>query len=302
MNFFMILDKKILKEEIGIHELEYDENVWEEFIVKPVKTLQLFITNQCNLRCRACFYAHKLGREEMSFDEYKSHVLKYNEEVEKIILLGGEPTLHSNLEKIFEFNKDNDLRTTIYSNGTKLKMLENIDLSEVSVRIGVMGARSSEKPLNNVERVKIPVTIVFMLRPDNVDELMTTAIMAEKEFNCERFMISSIRDVAQTRNYWKDNENTIPLKEYAKIVQGFVNDYKGGLNELHLSNRGVIYGKKQGIIVDKCRFGNVFPDGKKIICPFDISLKKYTNKLIFNERNCNKNNACLLTKTVLRRK
>jgi len=51
--------------------LQYDQSKWQELIPRPVNTLQLFITNKCNNRCKACFYAHKLGSEEMSFDDYK---------------------------------------------------------------------------------------------------------------------------------------------------------------------------------------------------------------------------------------
>ncbi|MFA4853469.1 MAG: hypothetical protein WC599_13210, partial [Bacteroidales bacterium] len=72
-----------------------------------------------------------------------------------------------------------------------------------------------------------------------------------------------------------------------------------GSIELNISKRGVLKGKvepKPG----KCRFGNIFPDKKKVICPFDISLKKYADELCFNERNCNKNSSCLLMKIVLK--
>lgn len=283
--------------------LRYDENIWTEVPVKPVNTLQVFITNKCNLRCKACFYEHGLGKDEMALSDYADLISSYKGLIDKVTLLGGEPTLHSRLEEILEIDNKANLKTTIYTNGAGIKRLENCDLSKTSVRIGVYGSNSSEKPISKVEKVDFPVTILYMLRKDNVKELMETALMAE-EFNCNKLFISSIRDIADTGSYWKDNNDTLPLEEYADVVQNFIDNYNGNINEIHISNRGVIYGKNQSERVTDCRFLSVFPNGKEIICPFDISIEKYSKGFCFDHsrRKCDKNNSCLLTKIVLKRK
>lgn len=275
---------------------------WEEVITQPVNTLQLFITNKCNLRCTGCFYQHKLGKGEMSMEEYKNHVLEYEKEVGKVILLGGEPTLHPNLDEMIDFNNKRGLKTTVYTNGIGIKKLEAVDLSKTQVRIGVYGSFSSEKPLYKIPVPDFPVTIVYMLRRDNVSEFRQTAAMAENRFNCNGFYISSIRDITATQDFWKDTPETVPLGEYYKLVQEFVYDYEGQIPVLHIARRGVIETEKQSNGTDKCRFGNIFPDGEKIICPFDISRKITADKLVFGERHCNKNKSCILKKIVLRRK
>jgi MoaA/NifB/PqqE/SkfB family radical SAM enzyme len=281
-----------------MHLLNYNNKVWEEIPVKPINTLQLFITNKCNLRCRACFYAHCLGTKNLSFNKYKKIVLRYKDFVGKINILGGEPTLHEDLIKMILFNQEIGLKTTIYTNGVNINKLDNINLNNVNVRVGVHGAHTSKKPLINVKRTSVPIIIVYMLRHDNINELNQAALMAE-EFNCKEFYISSIRDIAGTGNYWKDNENTIPLNEYVRIVQEFINNYSGKLKKIHISCRGVIKSMNNELI-NHCRFGNTFPNNKKINCPLDISLNKFTNKL-FNNRICNKNNECLLKKIVLKK-
>lgn len=277
--------------------LQYDETRWEEVPARVSNTLQLFITNKCNLRCKACFYAENLGKEDMPMDTYKEHVLKYKSQIQKVILLGGEPTLHRDLEQMIFFNNSQGLRTTIYTNGVKLSRLEGFDLSNVEIRVGVYGLKTSEKPLEKIPKVNFPITLVYMLRKDNVHELMPTAEMADS-YNCRRFFISSIRDIADTGNYWDDNEDTLPLEEYADVVQDFVNNYKGNM-ELNLSKRGVLKGKVEPL-PGKCRFGNIFPDGNKVLCPFDIALKKYIAELSFGERKCNKDKHCILMKIVLK--
>jgi len=285
-------------------ELKYDKRKWGEVIPTPVNTLQLFITNKCNLRCAGCFYQHKLGNGEMSFEEYKTHVLQHRKEIDKVILLGGEPTLHQNLPEIIDFNNEQGLRTTLYTNGVRLDALDRTDLSSTQVRIGVYGSFSSEKPLYKISPPDFPVTIVYMLRRDNIAEFEQTASMAEHRFNCDGFYISSIRDITSTQDFWKDTPDTIPLKQYYEIVQQFVDGYEGTIPVLHIARRGVIETEltAKNDLVSRCRFGNIFPDGEKIICPFDISRKITTNALSFGTRSCNKHKNCILEKIVLRRK
>ena len=281
--------------------LKYDKTKWEETVSKPVNTLQVFITNKCNMRCKACFYAHDIGKEEISFGRYRKKLLKYMYQIDKVILLGGEPTLYKDINKVIALNTKLALKTTVYTNGSNIKILEKSDLSKTTIRIGVYGAKLSEKPLSKVPKTPLPVTIVYMLRKDNVKELMETAKMAEKKFNCQGFYISSIRDITVTQDYWKDTKETLPLDEYFAVVQRFINDYKGDIEKIHIARRGIIRTKSKPLPINKCRFGNIFPDGKKIICPLDISKKVYTGELKFDERRCNKNNECILQKIVLRK-
>jgi len=280
--------------------LDYDPQKWEEINPLPVNTLQVFITNKCNLRCEACFYQRQLGHNEISFDEYRKIVFEYKPSIEKVILMGGEPTLHKNINQMIAFNTLLGLKTTVYTNGFNITALENASLLQTSIRIGVYGATKSEKPLSKIKNTNLPVTIVYMLRTDNVDELVKTAEIAENRFNCKGFYISSIRDIDTTKNYWTDTANTLPLDEYFEIVQEFVNLYNGTIPYLHISRRGIIKPSNPSEeTMNQCRFGNVFPNNKKIICPFDISKEIYTKNL-FNKQICDKCDECLLQKIVLR--
>jgi len=280
--------------------LHYNEGIWLEKIPAPLNTLQLFITNKCNLRCQGCFYRHKLGQTEMSLEQYQAYLEKYLPQIQKVILLGGEPTLHPQLPQIIALNQERGIKTTIYSNGFNLRPLEKINLDLVKIRVGVYGAQQSEKPLAKVTPTELPLTIVYMLRQDNISELAATAELAEKEYNCQDFYISSIRDIAATDNYWLDTAETIPVSNYAKIIQNFVDNYQGQIKRLHLATRGVIITKNNDFTsVNRCRFGNIFPDQEKIICPLDISKKLTTNELSFDERACTKHYKCILQKIIL---
>jgi hypothetical protein len=288
--------------------LSYDETRWKERIACPQNTLQIFVTDKCNLRCPECFYGQFLGTQEIPFAEYQQHILKYKDQVSKVILLGGEPTLHRDLLRMIDFNIAQGLKTTIYTNGHRLKALEAplrdpVYANAVSIRIGVHGLNVSEKPLNQVKRTELPVTIVYMLARYNVDELMPAAQMAEKDFNCKEFYVSSIREIEKSGGYWEDTDRTIPIPEYAQLVQQFVNDYAGGLRRLHLATRGVLVTKKQDFTgVTTCRFGTILRDGGKIISPFDISVNKRSEDLSFATQPCSRHHKCVLQKIVLDQK
>lgn len=278
--------------------LKYNKNKWKPIAINVVNTLQLFITNKCNKRCSACFYDKYLGANEMSLKEYCSYVDEYREYINKVILMGGEPTLHKSIKDMIIYNQSKGLKTTIYSNGSNLRNLKAVkDWTNVKLRIGIMGLFRSEKPLYEVS-TNLPLEVVYMIRKNNIDELLETAYCAEN-FNCKTFFISSIRDIATTKDYWEDTPETLPLVDYVKVVQEFLNNYKGRL-DVHISSRGMIDTLNEAI--PACRFLNIFPGGAKVICPFDISLGHKVKDYKFTKRLCNKNigKNCLFQKIIFR--
>ncbi len=288
--------------------LGYDTERFYETNAVPVNTLQFFITNMCNLRCRGCFYQYALGKGEISFSEYVNYLRRYIAKIDKVIMLGGEPTLYKDLPKVIEYNHNAGLRTTVYTNGADLSLLEIVPeqfLESAKIRVGIYGSRKSEKPIMKIRYTRLPLTFVYMLRRDNVDELLDSARIAEEKFNCNSFYISSIRDIFTTGDYWLDTPETLSIEEYYKAVQSFVNQYDGNM-DIHIARRGRILTQKeetQGYHgPGYCRFGNIFPNHKKVICPLDISNLYYFYDLYFNKRKCNKNSSCILTKIVLKSK
>lgn len=280
-------------------DLKFNANRWEELETKPEKTLQIFITNKCNLRCKGCFYAHNLDKGgEISCNQYSNIIKQYGKSVNKVILLGGEPTMHSCFPTLLLINKHNRLKTTVYTNGYNLNWFDEELLRhyQIKLRIGVLGVNRWEKKLNKI-KTKLPVTIVFMLRRNNVDGLWRAIRYAEENFNCEDFYISSIRDIAETRSFWKDTEDTLSNEEYFNVVQNLITWYEGKIKRFHIARRGVIETEKS-THYKTCRFLNIFPDGKMTKCPFDISLQIYDGD-DFSERPCNKNHECILQKVVL---
>ena len=256
------------------------------------KTLQFFITNRCDKRCKGCFYASRLNSEHMSFDDYRRHLDDYAVRLgaTKVILLGGEPTLHPQVANFANEALGRGLAVTVYTNGSNLDALEACP--GITVRIGVLGYRSGEKALAEIERPSYPVAIVYMLRQDNLHELDDAARDAEDRFDCRYFMLSSIRDIAATGSFWKDTSETLTATQYKDVVEAFLARYKGAL-DIHVANRGLY----EGCGHNQCRFLNLYPDGTCTLCPFDISLSIKDSPDGFGRR-CDKHKECLLQKRV----
>jgi len=277
-------------------KLHLNQSVWEVTEPTSLITLQVFITNRCNKMCKDCFYESRLGHGDMPMTVYMSLIddsLKRFPDIGKVILLGGEPTLHPHLPEMLSYNIQKALKTTIYTNGARLDTLQHIDPIYVSVRIGVLGLTHGEKNLMEIKPTNIETGIVYMLRNDNIDELMDAAYYAEKHFNCRYFMISSIRAIQATGDFWKDTDDTVSMDRYVSVVQDFMENYQGNLN-IHIARRGILEGQHH---IHHCRFLNVYPDQQVTLCPFDIS-KGIIDHPKYLGRTCNKHSECLLQKLI----
>lgn len=291
--------------------MTYDQNKWELLSPSFKPTLQFFITNRCNRKCKACFYADYMhedhtGAYDMDLGYYQEQVNRYyNQNIKKIILIGGEPTLHKDLARMILFNRSLGLETTVYTNGTHMKPLEHFaaihGLDGVSIRVGVLGFSGMEKNLIDV-KTKLPIMVCFMARRDNLDELAPIIRYGSLQLNLTGIMISSIRDMVATGTFWEDTDETLSNEEFAEYAQMVVNStlvdlYRFGIKSLHICRRAVFDGLSSW---KKCRYNNFHVDGSKTICPFDISAGvKDGEGYRLNTRPCNKNHECILQKNVL---
>lgn len=67
---------------------------------------QIHITDHCNLKCRGCYHFSSLANESyLSLEEFEKDIKRlselFNGKAERILLLGGEPLLHPDVERFF---------------------------------------------------------------------------------------------------------------------------------------------------------------------------------------------------------
>jgi len=279
-------------------ELKYDKSKWTEIPRKPIPTLQVFITGRCNAVCGTCFFRKHLGERDMPIRDYDKIVCRYLNTAERVILIGGEPSLHPDLLSMVQMNSVYGLKTTIYTNGANMDALERCAEYEPSIRLSVCGKHTKWKSLSKLSKSNFPFMLVFTLDQYNKHDLFDVAQAAKYDLGCDSMYITSIRDIVASGNYWEDTQDTIALYEYAHIVRSFIERWHEPMT-FHISRRGVLTtGQPEH---RTCRYLNILPDGRRIICPWDISLDKTTEEYGFNFRRCvqNPTGNCILQKVVL---
>lgn len=285
---------KVIKEKLG--------NNYKIIKSQPVNTLQLFITSNCNIRCKGCFFENYLSKDKnkiIYYNDYKKIIDQYKDQFEKVILIGGEPTLHPDLKKMIAYNYSQNLKTTVYTNGYKLKNI--LYDTDCKVRIGFNSFSKGTKPFIKLNLLSMrhfieQITIVFMLEKSNLEDLEKVMKWSE-DYGIKNFMISSMVDIQTTNDYWKIGDWCLSHEEYFDFVIKTLNNYKGNMN-IHFCSRGMFSVDKK---CNSCRYLNILPNGEKIICPFDISIGKSEQFNGFNSRNCGKHSQCLLQKIILKR-
>jgi len=278
---------------------------YEEVPLNRRNTLQIFITNNCNLKCKGCFARKVMGdsHENMSLEEYKVTVIKFLDKGGKQInLLGGEPLLHPKLREILDFNRENEIKTTIYTNGYFLDKYSKEDFEGIKLRISICSSDMQGKEIKKLPITDIPFDANFMIsKQTTLKDLLDCVKHIEENHNSKVFFIFSMRELDNPRQeFFDDTENTPSVIEYKELVHKFLEAYGGDL-DIHISKRGV-FESTTTLPDTKCRFANYFIGGKIIQCPYDVVNLKFQKDYEFNCRNCQHNNTCLMSKIVLKRR
>lgn len=282
--------------------MKFPWNKYEELEAKRKNTLQIFITNRCQLSCKGCFARNMMKDEQdISIEEYANVVSDFAlyKRGEQINLIGGEPLLHPALSTFIELNKSYDLKTTIYTNGI---LINRFDLKGAKVRISVYCKSGGLKATDKVPSTDSEVEFCYMVgSKTTVTDLIESAREIESLYDCKVFFISSIRELDNPRQeFFDDTEMTMNLLKYKELVHSFLNEYDGNM-EIHISKRGVF----ESTITpadNKCRFANYFIGGNIIQCPYDIVNQKIQEDYEFNKRYCQQSSSCLMSKIIVRRR
>jgi len=281
--------------------MKFPWNKYKELPVVRRNTLQIFITNDCNLRCYGCFARNIMGDDKsyMTLEEYKKVVDdSLIKGVERITLIGGEPFMHPDLDKMIRYNNAHLLKTTIYTNGYYLEKYIN---PLAKLRISLYCKSGKMKSIDRLPKTETEIDVCFMVsRTTTVDELLETSSLLESDYFCGVFFISSLRELDNpNQEFFDDTDLSMPVMEYKKLVHDFLDRYEGKM-EIHVSKRGV-FESTVDLNVNKCKFANYFIGGKIIQCPYDIVNQKFQSNYEFDNRYCQHNSTCLMSKVIYKR-
>jgi organic radical activating enzyme len=285
--------------------MKFAWNKYEEMPLNRRNTLQVFITNKCNLKCKGCFARKVMDSkyDHMDLEEYEAAVDDFlKKDGKQINLLGGEPLIHPQLREILNINREKGVKTTIYTNGMLLGNYTPEDFKDVKLRISICSQDMQVKGVKHLKMTEIPFDANFMIsKKTTLQELLDCAYYVEKNFNSKVFFIFSMKELDNPRQeFFDETENAPTDMKYKELVHRFLEEYDGNL-DVHISKRGVFESTKT-LPDTKCRFANYFIGGKIIQCPYDVVNLKFQENYSFNCRDCQQNSTCLMSKIVLKRK
>lgn len=177
-NFLVKVEKKGFLEDAVIREEESEIS------------LQLYLTNACNLKCSHCYLdAGKAIEDELSAEEFGAIIDEFARLYPtKVVLTGGEPLLYSDdFFKLAARAKNNNLRVQLFTNGTLInreiigKLDEYVDEIQFSldgataeVNDEIRGKGVFNRVLENLRLLmdtKIKLKLSMVIMPRNVEDL-----------------------------------------------------------------------------------------------------------------------------------
>ena len=181
-----------------------------------LKTLQLEVTNDCNLNCSICMRVNskrKVGY--LNFKEFTNlPVLEFKE----VAFHGwGEPLLHPDLFKFIKFTSSEGIETSLITNGTILdKNIDEILKSDLSsIAFGIFTTKGKELVFENIKKFsrknnQIPAYIDITILPWNLSEIEKIVKFAAE---------CNLNGVVLHKLFHLHNPNLKPLSEdYIKNV------------------------------------------------------------------------------------
>lgn len=248
------------------------------------------ITDKCNLNCPYCYACDGSYIKDMEFKEYKVILDKLDEAgVLSVILTGGEPMLHPNINEILEYTISKKIAVLLLSNLTVLDMLDFslLPTPYLAFQISLNGVWNDDREqnpalirtVNNYKKIKalnIPVIVTIVI--DNIRINLYNLFLF-----LEKYGITSVRfgllinlgrnkktdEINQYINYVKEisqeiiNYRNHHPKVYFSIQTEFV-----AFNDPYIARRAALC--EAGIselFVD--RNGDIFP------CPLFKSFKSF---------------------------
>ncbi|WP_060470683.1 radical SAM/SPASM domain-containing protein [Enterococcus cecorum] len=205
----------------------------------PLRTVQLEITNRCNLRCKHCYipsYTDDLEVED---------ILKIIDESERLgvmnfCITGGEPLLHTDIEKILIYLLQTGMNITIFSNlinlndnikriivlSDRISFKVSLDGGTPEVHDYIRGKGSFKKTYNNIlwlKKMRVPVEVNVVLNSANISEIDALESLSRKldiRFRYDKFIPFERGDELQLPDEeYIDNMLRIESVDFSKLKQ-----------------------------------------------------------------------------------
>lgn len=165
--------------------------------------IYLLLTQKCNLRCSFCIRGEE---KQSSLDvEYLKKILKQNDFSKyQLLLTGGEPTLHKQLNEIIELTRPCFKSICINTNGTNSDWLDKLTSKDIHIQISLDGTEE----IHNQLRIQNKKNI-FLLLQETIEKIEKFNIPYNLSTTISKRNVSNIEELAQyicrfqKMAYWK---------------------------------------------------------------------------------------------------
>jgi len=191
----------------------------------------ILITNICNQKCSYCFAENEFQKKktEMSFNDFKKALsfLKKSGD-NKVRLMGGEPTLHSQFKKIVDYSLKNKFSVQVFTNGVFSAQMVNFlvekkDNIKYSFNINPPNfyPKTTWNQVNKNLEILSPfrntlIGSVIYQKDFNIDYLIDLA----KKYSFRGILLRAANPVINRNNKY------ISLKDYPVLVKNLIRGIK----------------------------------------------------------------------------
>ena len=191
-------------------------------LMNTPRSVDLSITNRCNLKCKYCFHFTSEGDtgEDLPTEEWLNFFKELKDcAVMDVCLSGGEPFIRKDLEELIKGIVKNRMRFNLLSNGTCITseiasfisstkrcnhIQISIDGSIAETHESFRGKGTFKKALEGIKNLqthRIPVTVRVTIHRHNVGELEEIAKLLLEDIGLPSFSTNSASYMGLCRQY-----------------------------------------------------------------------------------------------------
>ncbi|MCD9186327.1 MAG: radical SAM protein [Pyrinomonadaceae bacterium] len=255
--------------------------------MNSILSIDIYLTYQCNLRCKHCFLGTKLN-EATHFDFLLLQKLIKNASswgTEEITFLGGEPTLYPYLTESIKLVQDQGIRARIVTNGHRSfeKFLNNYDGDELphicfsidgasaDTHDSIRGKKSFEHLLNSIS----------LANQKGYTKSGIISINKQNSHDCDRILelcttlgLQYVNIHYVTNRGFATEETVLSIDEWLSVVKRI--ELKSKLIDLDVRVERTFTPNKEfagGCAVREQSNLMFFPDGKVFMCAMFIDIE-----------------------------
>ena len=264
--------------------------------IDNAETMQIYLTNACNLRCRHCYmYADTRLENELTAaeiinicEDFKKNGGKY------VTVTGGEITLKKDIIKILKSIRELGLGLHILSNGVLwsdelIETVANLEVERVQISLDgfdevsnakIRGKGSFDKALDTVDKlvkrnvnVFLAVTPIYEVLRDNKEAYINFSKSLVKQYKDYRFIINFSFELIEGRDL-SDADIVRYSDSYMDIMSEICEAvYPGSERESFVINH------MDGKIFNNCGYGrlNISSVGNVYFCSRISEVRNYGN-------------------------